>query len=167
MRLVQDSSKFVPALEAVQSEAVQSFGCSKVLLERYFAKARHVEVQVFGDGQGHAVHLFSRECSIQRRYQKIIEEAPVQHLSASKLRALHESAVSLAKNISYLGAGTVEYLLDEQDNFYFMEMNTRLQVEHPVTEMITGQDLVYWQLQVAFKQTLPLTQSEIMSRGHA
>ncbi|MBE0575591.1 MAG: acetyl/propionyl/methylcrotonyl-CoA carboxylase subunit alpha [Desulfuromonadales bacterium] len=167
MRVVQNASAFITALEAVKREATASFGDDNVLLERYLTKPRHVEIQVFADTQGNVLHLFERDCSIQRRHQKILEEAPAPGIT-SRLRArMGETAVAAAKAIGYVGAGTVEFLFDEDDSFYFMEMNTRLQVEHPVTEMITGQDLVEWQLLVACGEPLPCGQKDLAIAGHA
>ncbi|MDT8442923.1 MAG: acetyl/propionyl/methylcrotonyl-CoA carboxylase subunit alpha [Desulfuromonadales bacterium] len=167
MRVVQNADEFITALEAVKREAIASFGDENVLLERYLTKPRHVEIQIFADMHGNVLHLFERDCSIQRRHQKILEEAPAPGMTARLRTRMGEAAVAAAKAIGYVGAGTVEFLLDENDAFYFMEMNTRLQVEHPVTEMITGQDLVEWQLRVACKQPLPLDQKDLAIAGHA
>jgi 3-methylcrotonyl-CoA carboxylase alpha subunit len=166
MRRVDRADDFVAALASCQREAEASFKDARVLVEKYLTRARHIEVQVFGDGHGHAVYLFERDCSVQRRHQKVLEEAPAPGLDASRRRRMGEAAVAAALAVSYAGAGTVEFIA-EGDAFYFMEMNTRLQVEHPVTEMITGLDLVEWQLRVAAGEGLPLVQEQIPLRGHA
>ena len=167
MRIVMKAEDFDSALAGARREAANSFGNDHVLIERYIQAPRHVEVQIFADSQGDCVYLFERDCSLQRRYQKVIEEAPAPGLSEEVRRHLGEVAVSVAQAVSYEGAGTVEFIMDEQQNFYFMEMNTRLQVEHPVTEMIVGEDLVEWQLRVASGESLPKTQEAITSHGHA
>ncbi len=167
MRIVMKAEDFDSALAGARREAANSFGNDHVLIERYIQAPRHVEVQIFADSQGDCVYLFERDCSLQRRYQKVIEEAPAPGLSEEVRRHLGEVAVSVAQAASYEGAGTVEFIMDEQQNFYFMEMNTRLQVEHPVTEMIVGEDLVEWQLRVASGESLPKTQEAITSHGHA
>ncbi|MGY3864403.1 acetyl/propionyl/methylcrotonyl-CoA carboxylase subunit alpha [Aeromonas bivalvium] len=165
MRRVEQIGEFDAALAAVKREASAAFGDDNVLLERYLPRARHVEVQIFADTLGHAIYLGDRDCSLQRRHQKVIEEAPAPDIAPALRRAMGEAAVAAARAIDYVGAGTIEFLLCG-DEFFFMEMNTRLQVEHPVTEAVTGQDLVAWQLAVAEGQPLPLTQEEVVLRGH-
>ncbi len=167
MRVVNRKVDFDAALASARREALSSFGDDKVLVERYLTAPRHVEMQVFADSHGNVVHLYERDCSIQRRHQKVLEEAPAPGMSEALREKMGEAAINCAKAISYVGAGTVEFLLDTDGSFYFMEMNTRLQVEHPVTEMITGLDLVHWQLQVASGNELPLRQSDIRLNGHA
>ena len=167
MRQVHSAAEFDEGLAAAKREALASFGDDVMLVEKYLLDPRHVEVQVFCDEHGNGVYLFERDCSVQRRHQKIIEEAPAPHMTPALRGAMGEAAVKAALAIDYVGAGTVEFLLSADGTFYFMEMNTRLQVEHPVTEMITGQDLVEWQLCVADGQTLPLTQVELQIQGHA
>ena len=168
MRLVERESELEEALGSAQREAVSAFGDDRFLLEKYIARARHLEVQIFGDGRGEVVHLFERDCSVQRRHQKVIEEAPAPNLPPSVREALLKAGVEAGRAVDYRGAGTVEFLYDETDQaVYFMEMNTRLQVEHPVSEMITGLDFVEWQLRIAAGEPLPLTQDAIMETGHA
>ncbi|WP_048649163.1 acetyl/propionyl/methylcrotonyl-CoA carboxylase subunit alpha [Nitratireductor soli] len=172
MRLVSDQDAFPEALAAAQREAKAAFGDEHVLVEKYIETPRHIEVQVFGDNHGNAVHLFERDCSAQRRHQKVIEEAPAPGMNEATRQAMTDAAVKAAKAISYSGAGTIEFIVDASeglrpDRFWFMEMNTRLQVEHPVTEMITGIDLVEWQLRVAAGEPLPLMQEQITATGHA
>ena len=166
MRRVDQIDEFDEALAAVKREALAAFGDDHVLLERYLARARHVEVQVFADSLGNAIYLGDRDCSLQRRHQKVIEEAPAPNIAPGLRCAMGEAAVAAARAIDYRGAGTIEFLLCG-DEFFFMEMNTRLQVEHPVTECVTGQDLVAWQLTVAEGKPLPLTQDKVVLRGHA
>ena len=168
MRIVEKSEDFAAALASCQREARASFGDDKVLVEKYLTKPRHVEIQVFADTLGGCVYLFERDCSVQRRHQKVLEEAPAPHLPQATREAMGEAAVAAARAVGYVGAGTVEFIMDvDSGKFYFMEMNTRLQVEHPVTEMITGQDLVAWQLAVAAGGALPLAQEQLAIRGHA
>lgn len=167
MRQVWSSDEFGQALSDAKRESMASFGNDDMLVEKYLTQPRHVEVQVFCDQHGNGVYLFERDCSVQRRHQKIIEEAPAPNISQAQRKAMGETAVRAAQAIHYEGAGTVEFLFDVDGSFYFMEMNTRLQVEHPVTEMITGQDLVEWQLRVANGETLPLAQEQLRIHGHA
>lgn len=167
MRVVESSDAFLDALQSCRREAQASFGNDTVLLEKYLTQPRHVEIQVFCDQYGNGVYLHERDCSIQRRHQKIIEEAPAPGLSAETRQAMGVAAVAAANAINYEGAGTIEFLYDADGRFYFMEMNTRLQVEHPVTEYITGLDLVEWQIRVARGESLPLSQTEIPLHGHA
>jgi 3-methylcrotonyl-CoA carboxylase alpha subunit len=167
MRVVRSAAELEAAIAGAQREAAASFGDAKLLLERYLEQPRHVEIQVFADSQGNCLHLFERDCSVQRRHQKVLEEAPAPGMSADLRQTMGQAAVTAARAIGYVGAGTVEFLLDPNGAFYFMEMNTRLQVEHPVTEMITAQDLVAWQLQVAAGQPLPCAQDELRISGHA
>src|SRR5512134_3373456 len=167
MRVVLHSDDFIAALDSCRREAKASFGDDRVLVERYLERPRHIEIQVFADGLGNAVYLFERDCSVQRRHQKIIEEAPAPGMSDARRRAMGEAAVAAARAVRYQGAGTVEFIAGPDGTFYFMEMNTRLQVEHPVTEMITGHDLVEWQLRVACGENLPVTQEQLKIHGHA
>ena len=167
MRLVERSEDFLDALASCKREAISSFGDDHVLIEKYITKPRHIEIQVFADTLGNCVYLFERDCSVQRRHQKVLEEAPAPGMSEARRREMGEAAVAAAKAVGYVGAGTVEFIANQDGSFYFMEMNTRLQVEHPVTEMITGQDLVEWQLRVAAGQPLPLRQEQLEIRGHA
>ena len=172
MRRVEAAGEFAAALASCQREAASSFGDDRVLIEKYVTRPRHIEVQVFGDGHGHVVHLYERDCSLQRRHQKVIEEAPAPGMSAEARAAVTSAAVKAAQAVNYQGAGTVEFIADASeglrpDRIWFMEMNTRLQVEHPVTEAVTGVDLVEWQFRVASGEALPLTQDEIKLTGHA
>ncbi len=167
MRAVWQGEEFADALASCKREAASSFGDDRVLIERYLQRPRHIEIQVFGDTHGNVVHLFERDCSVQRRHQKVLEEAPAPGMTAERRAAMGRAAVEAAKAVGYVGAGTVEFIVDRDGTFYFMEMNTRLQVEHPVTEMITGLDLVEWQLKVSAGGTLPLTQEQLAIRGHA
>ncbi|MFA7437193.1 biotin carboxylase N-terminal domain-containing protein [Castellaniella sp.] len=167
MRIVHDDAGFAAALASCQREAASSFGDAQVLVERYLLKPRHVEIQIFADTHGHCVHLFERDCSVQRRYQKVIEEAPAPGMTPERREAMGAAAIAAARAVGYVGAGTVEFIVEPDGRFYFMEMNTRLQVEHPVTEAITGQDLVEWQLRVAAGQPLPLPQERLKIHGHA
>jgi acetyl/propionyl-CoA carboxylase alpha subunit len=172
MRRVDAAKDFPAALGAARREAKAAFGDDRVLLETYVTRPRHIEVQVFGDSHGHVVHLFERDCSLQRRHQKVIEEAPAPGMDAATRAAVTDAAVKAARAVGYVGAGTVEFIADASqglrpDRIWFMEMNTRLQVEHPVTEMITGLDLVEWQLRVAAGEPLPLAQDQITLTGHA
>ena len=171
MRRVDRAEDFAAALASCQREAQASFGDDHVLVERYVTKPRHIEIQVFADGHGNCVHLFERDCSVQRRHQKVLEEAPAPGMSESPRAEMGAAAVAAAKAVGYVGAGTVEFIAEERDDgdlrFYFMEMNTRLQVEHPVTEAITGHDLVEWQLRVAAGEPLPLKQDQLKIHGHA
>jgi acetyl-CoA carboxylase biotin carboxylase subunit len=167
MRIVESADEFDENLQRAVSEATAAFGDGSVFIERYVTAPRHIEIQVLGDTHGNIVHLFERECSIQRRHQKVVEEAPSSVLTEEIRTAMGNCAVQVAKACNYVGAGTVEFLLDENKNFYFLEMNTRLQVEHPVTEMITGIDLVKEQIKVAEGQKLSFKQEDLSIRGHA
>ena len=167
MRLVENTQDFEAALAATQREAAKSFGDDTVLIEKYLTAPRHVEMQVFSDTQGNCVYLFERDCSIQRRHQKVLEEAPAPNLPEKIRAAMGDIAVAACKAIGYVGAGTLEFLLDHDQQFYFMEMNTRLQVEHPVTERITGLDLVEWQCRIAAGEQLPVSQGDLTVKGHA
>jgi 3-methylcrotonyl-CoA carboxylase alpha subunit len=174
MRVVNSSAEFADALASCKREAINSFGDDAVLIEKYVQRPRHIEIQVFGDTHGNCVYLFERDCSVQRRHQKVLEEAPAPGMTEALRKQMGEAAVAAAKAVNYVGAGTVEFIVEqtaydkpESMKFYFMEMNTRLQVEHPVTEAITGLDLVEWQLRVASGQPLPLQQSDLRIHGHA
>ena len=167
MRAVDKSADFLDALASCKREAQSSFGDQHVLIEKYLQRPRHIEIQVFGDSHGNCVYLFERDCSVQRRHQKVVEEAPAPGMPPERRAAMGKAAVDAAKAVGYVGAGTVEFIVNQDGTFYFMEMNTRLQVEHPVTEMITGLDLVEWQLKVGAGETLPLRQEQLAIRGHA
>ena len=175
MRVVEKSEDFAAALASCQREARNSFGSDAVLIEKYVQRPRHIEIQVFGDTQGHCVYLFERDCSVQRRHQKVLEEAPAPGMTPELRAQMGAAAVAAAKAVNYVGAGTVEFIVEQPEGyahpeamrFYFMEMNTRLQVEHPVTEAITGLDLVEWQLRVASGEPLPLKQEDLRIHGHA
>ncbi|NLT88790.1 MAG: acetyl/propionyl/methylcrotonyl-CoA carboxylase subunit alpha [Pseudomonas lactis] len=167
MRLVHQREQLLEQLRTARSEAMNAFGSDELILEQALIDPRHVEVQLFGDSHGNLIYLGERDCSIQRRHQKVIEEAPCPVMTADLRQAMGEAALKAGRAVNYVGAGTVEFLLDRNGQFYFLEMNTRLQVEHPVTEMITGLDLVDWQLQIAAGQPLPLTQSQVTLTGHA
>ncbi len=167
MRVVRSAAEFAAALASAQREAQSAFADARVLLEKYIERPRHIEVQIFGDQHGNLVHLYERDCSLQRRHQKVIEEAPALHLTPAQRDTLYTAAIAAGRAVNYVGAGTVEFVVAPDGEIYFIEMNTRLQVEHPVTEAITGLDLVEWQLRVAAGETLPLEQSAIVQRGHA
>ena len=167
MRLLERPGDFPDALASCKREAASSFGNEHVLIEKYVTNPRHIEIQVFADTRGNCVYLFERDCSVQRRHQKVLEEAPAPGMTPERRRQMGEAAVAAARAVGYVGAGTVEFIANQDGSFYFMEMNTRLQVEHPVTEMVTGQDLVEWQLRVAAGQPLPLAQEQLQIRGHA
>lgn len=167
MHAVYEKTNFLAELASARREALASFGDAIMIIEKLIHNPHHIEVQIMADNHGNVIHLYERDCSVQRRHQKIIEEAPAIHLKPAIRQKLTQAACEVAKTIAYRGAGTVEFLMDSQGNFYFMEMNTRLQVEHPVTEMITGLDLVEWQLRIAANQALPLTQDQITCQGHA
>ena len=167
MRTVTQSGEFIAALVSCKREAINAFSDDKVLIERYVLKPRHIEIQVFADMHGNCVYLHERDCSVQRRHQKVLEEAPAPGMTPERRKAMGEAACAAAKTVGYVGAGTVEFIASPNGDFFFMEMNTRLQVEHPVTEMITGFDLVRWQLEVASGKTLPATQDQLQIKGHA
>jgi 3-methylcrotonyl-CoA carboxylase alpha subunit len=167
MRVVEKSEDFKAALASCKREAISSFGDDKVLAEKYLTRPRHIEIQVFADTHGNCVYLHERDCSVQRRHQKVLEEAPAPGMTPERRAAMGKAACDAARAVGYVGAGTVEFIASQDATFYFMEMNTRLQVEHPVTEMITGQDLVEWQIRVAGGAPLPLTQDQVPLRGHS
>jgi propionyl-CoA carboxylase alpha chain len=167
MRIVNEPEVFQEQMERAISEATSAFGDGSVFIEKYITKPRHIEFQIFGDQHGSVVHLFERECSIQRRHQKVVEEAPSSVLTPDKRKAMGEAAINVAKACGYYGAGTVEFILDEKLDFYFLEMNTRLQVEHPVTEEITGLDLVKLQIKIAEGEKIPFQQEALKINGHA
>ena len=167
MRIVNVPEELEEQIQRAQSEAISAFGDGSVFIEKYVGSPKHIEVQILGDNYGNIVYLFERECSVQRRHQKVVEEAPSSCLTPERRKAIGEAAVKVGKSCAYIGAGTVEFLVDEELNFYFLEMNTRLQVEHPVTEMITGMDLVKEQIKVARGEKLGFTQEDLVMRGHA
>ncbi|MFN8323340.1 MAG: acetyl-CoA carboxylase biotin carboxylase subunit [Chitinophagales bacterium] len=167
MRVVTSSDELEEQMQRAQSEAISAFGDGSVFIEKYVGSPKHIEVQILGDNYGNIVYLFERECSVQRRHQKVVEEAPSSCLDEVKRKAIGEAAVKVGQSCAYIGAGTVEFLVDEALNFYFLEMNTRLQVEHPVTEMITGIDLVKEQIKIARGEKLSFTQADLQMRGHA
>ena len=168
MRVVEDEAGLVESIQGARREALNSFGDERLLIEKYLADAHHIEFQVFGDTHGHIVHLFERECSVQRRHQKIIEETPSPLLTPEIRAKMGEAAVAAAKAVNYYNAGTVEFIFNPSDSsFYFLEMNTRLQVEHPVTELTTGLDLVHWQIRVAAGEHFPYQQDQLAQHGHA
>jgi acetyl/propionyl-CoA carboxylase alpha subunit len=167
MRVVNSSAEFADALQAARKEAQSAFGNDHMIVEKYFTEIHHVEIQVLGDQQGKVLHLFERECSVQRRHQKIIEESPSPIVTDDLRQRMAVAAVSLAQAVNYVSAGTVEFIVDDKGNFYFLEMNTRLQVEHPVTELVTGLDLAAWQIRIATGESLPFAQTDLRQRGHA
>ena len=167
MRIVEARADFSSALASCQREARNSFGDDTVLIEKYLCAPRHIEMQIFADAHSGVIHLFERDCSVQRRHQKVLEEAPAPGMTDARRSAMGDAAIAAARAVNYVGAGTVEFIVDQDGTFYFMEMNTRLQVEHPVTEMITGIDLVEWQLRIAAGEALPLQQSQVTITGHA
>ena len=167
IRVAEYETQLKEAFESASSEAVVNFGDGRLYMEKFISKPRHIEVQVLGDNEGNVIHLYDRECSIQRRHQKLIEEAPSPFLDEEHRRSMCDCAVRLAKRAGYVGAGTVEFLVDSEQNFYFCEMNTRIQVEHPITEAITGIDLVAWQLRIASGEKLDIVQEDVPRRGHA
>ncbi len=167
MRLVRNENEFDSSLRMARSEARSAFGDDSVFVEQFIERPRHVEIQIIADSQGNTLHLFERECSIQRRHQKVIEEAPSPAISTRTRKKMGEVAIRIAKAVNYQGAGTVEFIMDQNQNFYFLEMNTRVQVEHPVTEMITSFDIVKWMIRIAAGEALPFKQKDIVMKGHA
>ncbi len=168
MRIIWEAADLPEEIEAARREALHAFGDDRLLIEKYLPNAHHIEFQVFGDTHGHLVHLFERECSVQRRHQKIIEETPSPLLTPELRRQMGEAAVKAARAVNYYNAGTIEFIFDPQlSTFYFLEMNTRLQVEHPITELVTGLDLVHWQIRIAAGERFPYTQEQLTQRGHA
>ncbi len=167
MRLVRDKEEFENSLRMAKSEALSSFGDDSVFVERFIEQPRHIEIQILADSHGKVLHLFERECSIQRRHQKVVEEAPSAYLTEKTRKKMGDTAVRIAKAVNYQGAGTVEFIMDQKQNFFFLEMNTRVQVEHPVTEMITGIDIVKWMIRIAEGEKLPFKQSDLKINGHA
>ncbi|HEY3476807.1 MAG TPA: biotin carboxylase N-terminal domain-containing protein, partial [Anaerolineales bacterium] len=168
MRVVSEERDLSEAIESARRESLHAFGDERLLIEKYIAKAHHIEFQVFGDKHGNLIHLFERECSVQRRHQKIIEETPSVLLTPELRAEMGQAAVAAARAVDYYNAGTVEFIVDPDAlKFYFLEMNTRLQVEHPITELVTGLDLAHWQIRVAAGEQLPFTQSQLSQRGHA
>ncbi|MBK9052059.1 MAG: ATP-grasp domain-containing protein [Chloroflexi bacterium] len=167
MRVVEAENEFLDAVQAARRESISAFGSDHLILEKYFTQVRHIEVQVLGDLYGHLIHLYERECSVQRRHQKIIEETPAPHVPVEVREGICAAAVSLAQEVGYASAGTVEFILTPENQFYLLEMNTRLQVEHPVTEWVTGVDIAAWQIRIASGEPLTLQQADIRQRGHA
>lgn len=167
MRLVKSEEDLIPSLLRAKSEARTAFGNEAVYMEKYLLEPHHIEFQIMADNHGHVVHLFERECSVQRRHQKVVEETPSPFITPELRAAMAEQAIAAAKSVNYSGAGTVEFLVDKDRNFYFLEMNTRLQVEHPITERVTGIDIVKAQIKVANNEPLEMSQNEIIQRGHA
>ncbi|MFK0571745.1 acetyl/propionyl/methylcrotonyl-CoA carboxylase subunit alpha, partial [Endozoicomonas sp.] len=167
MRIVNDASELGSAIKSARSEAANAFGSDELILEKALTSVRHIEIQIFADTHGNTIHLGERDCSMQRRHQKVIEEAPSPAMTAGLRESMGQAAISAAKACDYVGAGTVEFLLTGENEFYFLEMNTRLQVEHPVTELVSNLDLVEWQLRIAAGEKLPLTQDQITTHGHA
>ena len=167
MRVVQHAEEFLPLLRAARTEAANSFGDDHIILEKFFTDIHHVEIQVLGDEHGHLIHLFERECSIQRRHQKIIEESPSPNVTPALRAAMTEAALKLAAAVNYSSAGTVEFMVTRDGEFYLLEMNTRLQVEHPITELVTGIDLAAWQIRIAAGERLSVRQADVIQRGHA
>lgn len=161
----ENEQALAKSYNSTKARAKAYFGSDEVFVEKYIENARHVEIQVFGDHHGNNVHLFERDCSIQRRHQKVVEESPSPFLSDETKQKMYDTALTAAKAVNYKNAGTIEFIVDEQENFYFLEMNTRLQVEHPVTEQVTGLDLVKWQIISARGEELPLEQNSIEQRG--